>query len=435
MGFLSRFEGRMEDTFEGAADKVIKTPISPVQITKKAEKQMRREKMVGAGKQFAPTLYTVLVNPDDDQRLFGYYPTLAGETETYLAAKASEQGMVMDGQPLVRFVVDDALKHGKFEVIAEMVAAPIVAQLRAEEMQRYGLAPAGRPGAPGVAAQRFNARGAGGDYGMGAQPGFDQPVQQVRSARQPQAAQMQPQFQPQAYADDYDDVVQDQGAYGRAGAREPLPYVPEEELDYSIDYGEYTFNSLDYDDYQGNDDGDAESAPFPQGVPNVVASRGAGAAPRKAAAPRVAAAAGAGAAAAAAAGAAAAVNRPASNVPADWQPKPNTVMLDQGVMAPANPEPPARAACLVDMASSRRYDLRGSHMTIGRESANDIQINDINASRRHAELSLDPSGVWVITDLGSTNGTMVNNRAIAKSPLALGDRITIGTTILMYTTA
>ena len=119
MGFLSRFEGRMEDTFEGAADKMFDAPISPVQIAKKAEKQMRREKMVGAGKQYAPTLYTVLVNPDDDRRLMGYYPTLAGETETYLTAKASEQGLVMDGQPLVRFIVDEDLKHGKFDIIAE----------------------------------------------------------------------------------------------------------------------------------------------------------------------------------------------------------------------------------------------------------------------------------------------------------------------------
>ncbi|ROT91055.1 DUF3662 domain-containing protein, partial [Gordonibacter urolithinfaciens] len=154
MGFLSRFEGKMEDTFEGAADRMANAPISPVQIAKKAEKQMRREKMVGAGKQYAPTLYTVLVNPDDDQRLFGYYPTLAGETETYLAAKAADEGLVMDGQPLVRFIVDDGLKHGKFDVIAEPVAAPIIAQLRAEEMQRYGIgggqAPAGY-GAPAPA--------------------------------------------------------------------------------------------------------------------------------------------------------------------------------------------------------------------------------------------------------------------------------------------
>ena len=130
MGIFSKFEGKMEDTFEGTADKMFDAPISPVQIAKKAEKQMRREKMVGAGKQYAPTLYTVLVNPDDDRRLFGYYPTLAGETETYLAAKASEQGLMMDGQPLVRFIVDEGLKHGKFDVIAEAVAAPIIAQLR-----------------------------------------------------------------------------------------------------------------------------------------------------------------------------------------------------------------------------------------------------------------------------------------------------------------
>ena len=139
MGFFSKFERRVEDGFDEMGDKFFDAPISPVQIAKKAEKQMRREKMVGAGKEYAPTLYTVLVNPDDDERLFGYYPTLAGETETYLRGKAQELGLVMDGSPLVRFIIDDELKHGKFDVVAELVSAPIVSQLRAEEMQRYGL--------------------------------------------------------------------------------------------------------------------------------------------------------------------------------------------------------------------------------------------------------------------------------------------------------
>ncbi len=170
MGIFSKFERRMEDTVEGAADKMVGSPLSPVQIAKKAEKQMRREKMVGAGKQYAPTLYTVLVNGDDDERLFGYYPTLAGETETYLAAKAGEHGLVMDGQPLVRFIVDDGLKRGKFEIIAEMVAAPIVAQLRQEEMERYGIkfpskAPAGGQRAGGFGAQAAGANLAGFDTG------------------------------------------------------------------------------------------------------------------------------------------------------------------------------------------------------------------------------------------------------------------------------
>ncbi len=230
MGFLSRFEGKMEDTFEGAADRMANSPISPVQIAKKAEKQMRREKMVGAGKQFAPTLYTVLVNPDDDRRLFGYYPTLAGETETYLAAKAAEQGLVMDGQPLVRFIVDDGLKHGKFDIIAEAVAAPIIAQLRQEEMQRYGLA-----GAPmGYAAPQ-------GGYGApGYQGGYQQPYAQAPAPAPAYAGYENPNAPMGGF-----DAPGQYDAYNQGGQ---LPYVPEDEIDRSIDYGEYTFDSRDFDE-------------------------------------------------------------------------------------------------------------------------------------------------------------------------------------------
>ncbi|MDO4853958.1 MAG: DUF3662 and FHA domain-containing protein [Coriobacteriia bacterium] len=151
MGLFSRFENKVEDGFDGMNEKLFDAPISPVQIAKKAEKQMRREKMVGAGKEFAPTLYTVLVNPDDDERLFGYYPTLAGETETYLQGAAQKAGLAMDGKPLVRFIVDDDLKHGKFDIIAECVARHIVDQLRQEEMERYGLAGVAPAAAPAPA--------------------------------------------------------------------------------------------------------------------------------------------------------------------------------------------------------------------------------------------------------------------------------------------
>ncbi|MDO4502244.1 MAG: DUF3662 and FHA domain-containing protein [Coriobacteriia bacterium] len=222
MGFFSRFESKVEDTFEGAADKMIDAPISPVQIAKKAEKQMRREKMVGAGKQYAPTLYTVLVNPDDDERLFGYYPTLAGEIETFLSAKAADQGLVMDGQPLVRFIVDDGLRHGKFDVIAEPVAAPIIAQLRAEEMQRYGIAQR--------AAQQYG-------YGAPAGAPMGGPVPQAPAGYGMDAPALQHDPYAPSSADPYAPQAQ-------------LPYVPEDEIDRSIDYGEYTFNSKDFDSYQ-----------------------------------------------------------------------------------------------------------------------------------------------------------------------------------------
>ncbi|MBQ9002455.1 MAG: DUF3662 domain-containing protein, partial [Eggerthellaceae bacterium] len=82
MGIFSRFEDKMDDAVEGAGARMSKAPISPVQIAKKAEKQMRRETMVGAGKQVAPTGDTGRVNPADAKRLFGSDPTLAGDTAT-----------------------------------------------------------------------------------------------------------------------------------------------------------------------------------------------------------------------------------------------------------------------------------------------------------------------------------------------------------------
>ena len=139
MGRLSQFEGKIDRAFDNAAGSMFKSPVSPVQMTKRAEKEMYREKLVSAGVQHAPTLFNILVNPVDDEKLSGFYPTLAGEMETYLKGKADEEGLHMDGSPLVRFIVDDKLKSGKFDVIAENVSASIIQQLRMEEMQRYGL--------------------------------------------------------------------------------------------------------------------------------------------------------------------------------------------------------------------------------------------------------------------------------------------------------
>ncbi len=180
MGLFSRMESKMEDTIEGAADKLISAPISPVQISKQCEKQMKRNKMVGAGKQIAPTLYTVLVNVNDDHRLFGYYPTLAGETETYISARAHDLGFSLDGKPLVRFIADPACKQGKFDVIAECVASPIVSRLRDEEMQRYGLG-AHKPrgavaGMAGAGAGAIAAAGAAGASAAGT-AGTETPAQ------------------------------------------------------------------------------------------------------------------------------------------------------------------------------------------------------------------------------------------------------------------
>lgn len=414
MGFLSRFEGRMEDTFEGAADKMFDAPISPVQIAKKAEKQMRREKMVGAGKQYAPTLYTVLVNPDDNRRLMGYYPTLAGETETYLTAKASEQGLVMDGQPLVRFIVDEDLKHGKFDIIAEAVAAPIIAQLRAEEMHRYGLAAAPAPGGYGAPAQPYPAQRpqapAPQQYG-----GYNQDYAAPAPAPAPYGGYDQ--YDPQSQ---YEPAPMNVDAYGQP---QQLPYVPEDEIDRSIDYGEYTFDSRDFDEQRDS----IQPLDRPEAVdPFAIGAAAAGAGVA------------AGAVAGAGMGAATSQPYPAPQPQPQAQPRmaAETVVFAGGQQA-ATPMPAQAAvrARLIDTTNNRAYDLASARLLIGRESKNDIAVHDVNASRTHAELRFEPQGVWTITDLGSTNGTLVNGREVATQPLSEGDRITIGMTNFMFTQA
>jgi len=142
---FSRFEDSFENAVDAAAGTVFKAPIEPAQIAKKAEKQMKHNRLVGAGRQYAPTLYNVLVSSVDDKRLFGFYPTMASEIETYLMAKGADAGLDFDGRPLVRFIIDETLRKGKFDVIAENVAASVIRRLREEEMEYYGIAPKPKP--------------------------------------------------------------------------------------------------------------------------------------------------------------------------------------------------------------------------------------------------------------------------------------------------
>ena len=61
----------------------------------------------------------------------------------------------------------------------------------------------------------------------------------------------------------------------------------------------------------------------------------------------------------------------------------------------------------------------------------DVVLQDPGASRQHAEIRRTPRG-YVLADLGSTNGTMVNEATVSERLLQEGDRITIGRTILEF---
>jgi len=80
---------------------------------------------------------------------------------------------------------------------------------------------------------------------------------------------------------------------------------------------------------------------------------------------------------------------------------------------------------------SRTVVLSSDAITIGRLPECQVTINDKGASRRHAQIR-HANGTYVLTDLGSTNGTRLNGQTIQTRELVDGDRITIGTTTLEF---
>jgi hypothetical protein len=73
----------------------------------------------------------------------------------------------------------------------------------------------------------------------------------------------------------------------------------------------------------------------------------------------------------------------------------------------------------------RRLPVAGGLLQIGRGGDCDIVLRDSRVSRRHARLQAR-GGVLVLTDLGSTNGTLVNGHRVSEVVLGAGDRIQLG---------
>ncbi|MGQ5634663.1 MULTISPECIES: FHA domain-containing protein [unclassified Streptomyces] len=63
---------------------------------------------------------------------------------------------------------------------------------------------------------------------------------------------------------------------------------------------------------------------------------------------------------------------------------------------------------------------------IGRAADNDLVVDDLVVSRRHAELRAHPDGTYEIVDLGSHNGTYLNGRPVTRAPVRPGDVVGIG---------
>lgn len=369
MSFLSDFEGRISSVF-GAAPQGYTEPFSFKKLAKRAAREMENETYEIDGVDTAPALYTVLVSSSDDSLMRPLYEQITYEISSFVTAQAQKKGYAFVGSPLVRFMVDPSQRSGKFAVFAENVDARTLNRLREEERAFL----AGNSSAGGAAA-KINRRGP--------QP---RPTRR-QSERVMPVAPHEP---------------------------EPRPSLSDSEAGLEV-------MPAEFDDVAGPVASASESTPMPvaaAGTPLVAPAAQPAAIPvpqtQRRNVPLVDMRRGVGAdAVAGIAGAVPGAAAVASSVPA---PAPAAPAEDESV-----------ATCLlIDRQTGRTFSAKAPATVIGRErSQAGVVLRDPNVSRRHAQLSFDGRD-WHITDLNSTNGTLVNDVDVQDCVLRDGDLITLG---------
>jgi hypothetical protein len=91
-----------------------------------------------------------------------------------------------------------------------------------------------------------------------------------------------------------------------------------------------------------------------------------------------------------------------------------------------------RAETALLIMDGKRLLVGPSGVTLGRSRQCDVVLDDANVSRQHAEIR-PRGGSWVLTDLGSTNGSRLNGRPVeGPEVVRSGDEIELGATALRF---
>ena len=391
MSFLSDFEGRISSVFESAPQGYAE-PFSFKKLAKHAARKMESETYRIDGVDTAPALYTVLVSAEDDSLMRPLYERIDYELGEFITESANKKGYALVGRPLVRFMVDESLKSGKFYVDAENVNEQTLARLREEERAFLG----GNSSVGGAAAIGRPRRSSAGHLNPIPQPA----APAVAPQPSPSGTDAGLDVMPMDYIEPAGGVIPAM-ASPSSSTPMPVPYI----------------------------DASPSQVMAPVAVP-VATPAGAGVPPVvKPISPAVQQQAQA---------VMEATPQPANFPTPAPQPQPvrqapqavpDTRRRNAPAAAaqPVAAHPPRPAACmLIDRQSGRTYAAQAPSCLIGRERSQcGIYLRDPNVSRRHAELSYDGSN-WHIVDLNSTNGTLVNDVDVDECVLRDGDLITVG---------
>ena len=104
------------------------------------------------------------------------------------------------------------------------------------------------------------------------------------------------------------------------------------------------------------------------------------------------------------------------------------------VISRISEKPVGKEACLVviyGMDLGKKFNLDQPAIIIGRSSKSDIQVDQESVSRNHSKI-INTGKSIILRDLGSTNGTYVNDELIDEYVMRDGDFIKIGRTIFKF---
>ena len=90
-----------------------------------------------------------------------------------------------------------------------------------------------------------------------------------------------------------------------------------------------------------------------------------------------------------------------------------------------------RVLCMTGKNKGTAYYLNGSRLVMGRSQKADIQVFDDKSSREHGELA-KKKDTYILTDLKSSNGIIVNDIKVIQKKLSGGDKIIIGKVVFRF---
>lgn len=480
VNLIKTFEQRMNSVF-GAGQQGIRAPFSIRKLAKHAAREMEAQTYEIDGINTAPALYTILVSSADDVIMRSLYGKFAQEVASFIEAKAQSRAYVFCGKPLVRFMVDPALKSGKFAVFADNIDTRTLEKLRCEEdaflSGSLGLGGAAseqlsgevriinpKPAAPAVAAAPAAPAPAPMSAATPGPAAVPAPVAPVPAATPTPEATRKP--TPRS-ASALENQVPAPAANGAMPAMEPIiPITPTLDETAAGDFAPLVGRDLDesaglnvipqnYANYASANINMAPvsvspqrvSAAMPAATPTAVTPGAVPYTPQSNYSPNVplvnmrrhmtnaaaysAQAAQAAGAATGVAGAAGAAAMPAAPLQAQVQ-IPAQAAPTQRRTPAQNPYAPRATFLLINRQTGETYEGSAPSCTIGREKASSqIVLRDPNISRCHAEITYN-QGAWYIRDCGSTNGTLVNDVATEACQLNDGDIITLALTNLEF---